>query len=248
VRSDEMGNVCCKGQSPSHPIPIDEAPLDKALNPMPGGGGITPVDPPPQEAGSVPLRNNHTAAKVGGALAAGAAMSGVVAVTASVVSNARGVTEVSALAGAALLDLGRSIPFVAPVAYAIGTVVSLAETAADLKEDSRKFAKVILDVESALLAVGEGLREHRKNIEHIAEVLDEASTHLQRLQNKGWLSSIAWADHDKNNFGRMRDELSSCVGALNLAVTLDLANLHHSQFSQSAKLDALLGERPVHRF
>jgi type III secretory pathway component EscS len=178
---------------------------------------------------------------VGGALAAGAAMSGVVAVTASVVSNARGVTEVSALAGAALLDLGRSIPFVAPVAYAIGTVVSLAETAADLKEDSRKFAKVILDVESALLAVGEGLREHRKNIEHIAEVLDEASTHLQRLQNKGWLSSIAWADHDKNNFGRMRDELSSCVGALNLAVTLDLANLQHSQFSQSAKLDALLG-------
>jgi hypothetical protein len=118
---------------------------------------------------------------VGGALAAGAVVSGAVAVTASVVSNARGITEVSSLAGAALLDLGRSIPFVAAAVCAIGTMVSLAEMASDLKEYSRKFAKVILHVESALLAVGDGLREHRKNIEHIDEVLDKPSTHLQRL-------------------------------------------------------------------
>ena len=36
--------------------------------------------------------------------------------------------EVGALVGTALLDVGRTIPFVAPVAYAIGTVVSLAQT------------------------------------------------------------------------------------------------------------------------
>ena len=75
--TDDMGNVCCKGQSPSHPIRIDEAPLDKALNPMPGGGGTTPADPAPQGARSLPLRKNHTAAKVGGALAAGAVVSGL---------------------------------------------------------------------------------------------------------------------------------------------------------------------------
>ena len=36
--------------------------------------------------------------------------------------------EVGALVGTALLDIGRTIPFVAPVTYAIGTIVSLAQT------------------------------------------------------------------------------------------------------------------------
>jgi len=50
-----------------------------------------------------------------------------------------------ALVGTALLDIGRTVPFVAPVAYAIGTVVALAQTgeAFQLRADHvAKFSRI----------------------------------------------------------------------------------------------------------
>ena len=50
-----------------------------------------------------------------------------------------------ALVGTALLDIGRTVPFAAPVAYAIGTVVALAQTgeAFQLRADHvAKFSRI----------------------------------------------------------------------------------------------------------
>ena len=161
--------------------------------------------------------------------------------TLAAVSTAAVVVEIGCAAGSCLLELGKAIPFVAPVAYAIGAVVGLAETAVALKEDAAAFAQVCVHVETALLKAS-NLEGQRDVVEGIGRVLDDAATFMGQLQERNWLSKLVWADHDARKFSSMRDELMVHMQTLSLSVQLDLAEAQAAEFAQSVALGDLINE------
>jgi hypothetical protein len=85
---------------------------------------------------------------------AGAAAGGVV----SAMASDSGMAEVGRATGEALVELAKTLPFIAPVAFLICAVASSAATAAVLKNDCMQFVKVLNTVE-AILVKAENLEQ-----------------------------------------------------------------------------------------
>lgn len=86
-------------------------------------------------------------------------------------------------AGAALLEAFEHMPFVGPVTFLLGTVVSASMEAVVLREDARAFAEVTRRVEKVMLKANH-IECQREPVEKIIEVLKESLTLVKRLASR----------------------------------------------------------------
>lgn len=172
-------------------------------------------------------------------IAAAAFAGGAVAMTAAS-SVASGVVdanpeELLKVTGQALLEVAKTLPLVAPVAYLIGAIASSAVTAVSLKSDCLEFGKVVRMLENVLLKA-ESLESQTDVIDDVRTSLEEALAHMQQMQDRGVLSATFLARSDKNRFEELKTKIEQAIQRLTLASSVDTAVITQAQFKQSEEL------------
>ena len=142
-----------------------------------------------------------------------------------------------AMAGTLLLDAARACPFSAPLAYAIGTVVTMCSSAKALQADAATFADVVAEVEKILVKSGDLVR-FADQVTNIQGVIDEAAVFLKHLQGRTKWQALILIAKDGNSFDRLRSELNDEVGIVALHIGADTAGLLAAKFHQEAELTA----------
>ena len=142
-----------------------------------------------------------------------------------------------AMVGTLLLDAARACPFSAPLAYAIGTVVSMCSSAKALQADAATFADVVAEVEKILVKSGDLVR-FADQVTNIQGVIDDAAVFLKHLQGRTKWQALIRVAKDGNEFDRLRSELNEEVGIVALYIGADTAGLLAAKFHQEAELTA----------
>lgn len=239
---------------------LEEAPSatqqDPDLQPSPASD---PAPEPPQSPLEANGGANHDAHIIAGA-AAGAVAGAVAGAATSAASGGGGakgwdlaageatlegaahVAEIVAMAaGSMLLEAARSCPVSAPLAYAIGTVVSMCQSATCLKADAMAFGDVVKEVEKMLVQAG-NLKQYVDPIRKIQLVLDEAGMFLSKLQGKQKWKAIVQASNDRSNFEELRGQLNEEISVVALKVGLSTAGLLQQKFVQEVELSAAIAD------
>ena len=128
------------------------------------------------------------------------------------------------------MELAKTMPFIAPVAFLICAVASSAATAVVLKNDCLQFVKVLNMVEDILVR-SEHL-ESTSAIDDVRETLEEALGLMEAVQSKGFLTSTFLANAQKNRFEDLKEKLQVALGRLNLVATLQMSQLQSAKFDQ----------------
>jgi len=136
--------------------------------------------------------------------------------------------------GEALVELAKTLPFIAPVAFLICAVASSAATAVVLRNDCMTFAKVLCTVEDILLRAQN--LESTGAIDDVREVLQDALALMDSAQTRGFLTSTLLAKAEKNRFEELKNKLHESLGRLNLSATLELAQMHQAKFGQMEQM------------
>ena len=130
-------------------------------------------------------------------LAAAGAVAGAMATaaaTAAINSDAslqNAPEELVRVTGEALLEMAKTVPFVAPVAYLIGAIASSAVTAVTLKADCVEFGKIVQMLENILLKA-EDLENHVEVVDDVKESLEEGLILMQKMQDRGIIAATFW--------------------------------------------------------
>ena len=178
------------------------------------------------------------AAGVGAALAAGAAVGAMAAHGSEVLENLQ---QLGRGTGEALLEVAKTLPFVAPVAYLVGAIASSAVTAVAMKADCLEFGKVVQQLEGVLVKA-EDLEDQLGVVDDVRDSLEEAPQLMETLQQRGVLSSVLYSKSDKNRFEEIREKIEKAIARLNLAATVEAAAIAKAQFKQSAGLQQKVNE------
>ena len=169
-----------------------------------------------------------------GALAGAAAAATVTAVVNS--ENLSSAPEdLAKVTGEALLELAKTVPFVAPVAYLIGAIASSAVTAVTLKADCVEFGKIVQMLENILLKA-QNLESHEEVVQDVKESLEEALMLMEKMQDRGIIAATFLAKSDKSRFEDLRVRIEQAINRLNLSVTVDTAVITKAKFQQSEEL------------
>ena len=169
-----------------------------------------------------------------GALAGAAAAATVTAVVNS--ENLSSAPEdLAKVTGEALLEMAKTVPFVAPVAYLIGAIASSAVTAVTLKADCVEFGKIVQMLENILLKA-QNLESHEEVVQDVKESLEEGLILMQKMQDRGIIAATFLAKSDKSRFEDLRVRIEQAINRLNLSVTVDTAVITKAKFQQSEEL------------
>ena len=141
------------------------------------------------------------------------------------------------MVGTLLLDAARACPFSAPLAYAIGSVVSMCSSTKALQADAATFAECVAEVEKILVKSGDLVR-FADQVTNIQGVIDEAAVFLKYLQGRTKWQALIRITKDGNEFDRLRSELNEEVGIVALHIGADTAGLLAAKFHQEAELAA----------
>ena len=128
------------------------------------------------------------------------AAAGVSAAAAS--SAAGGERTIAAAPGELLLAVAEQLPFVAPVAFLIGAVISAAHTAKTLVADATEFATFVAGIEAVCQqAAAQGsLAKAQGAIEQLRSALEEGLAHCQRLQVQTFAAGMLFSGGDARKF------------------------------------------------
>jgi len=249
-----MGAVCCKSsQEPGVGVPIDEAPLDKALNGVVPGSGkgdvevavekatvakaAAPEGTPGKEKAELNESINEAQVLRNAAVATGAA--GIVAQVAAAAADSG-----AAAAGQAMLEIGKGLPFVAPVAFLVAAVANAASEAVIMKRDCYEFRRVVCALEKVLVKA-KNLEHHKDDIEYIKETLQEALELVKKFQQRGWMSAMAMASVDMARLAEIKTALGETLQRMQLASQVGMEVFQEAQFQQAedfkAKVEAMGG-------
>ena len=123
-----------------------------------------------------------------GAVAGAMATAAATAVINSDTSLQNAPEELVRVTGEALLEMAKTVPFVAPVAYLIGAIASSAVTAVTLKADCVEFGKIVQMLENILLKA-EDLENHVEVVDDVKESLEEGLILMQKMQDRGIIAA-----------------------------------------------------------
>ena len=143
-------------------------------------------------------------------LGAGAAASSVVG---GVVSQ-----SVAGAAGEALLGVAKELPWIAPIAFLIGSVVQAAHDARSLKADARAFVRVVRSVEGVLeqAALDGKLAGAAAPCALIKEALEAGLAHVQKLETQSVCVAMLLSGRDGATFAELQDQLHRACDLLAL--------------------------------
>ena len=163
-------------------------------------------------------------------LGAGAAASSVVG---GVVSR-----SVAGAAGEALLGVAKELPWIAPIAFLIGSVVQAAHDAGSLKADARAFVRVVRSVEGVLeqAAVDGKLAGAAAPCALIKEALEAGLAHAQKLETQSVCVAMLLSGRDGETFAELQDQLHRACDLLALACAADTALLVRESYDQETRL------------
>jgi len=162
--------------------------------------------------------------------AAGAAVGAAAGVAAAI--GAPGVVKE---AGEALMELAKTIPFVAPLAFLVGAVASSAATAVSLREDCAEFARIVSTLEMVLVRA-QSLENQADVVDDVRESLEEALQMMAAMQDRGMLMSTFLAKADKNRFEELKKKIEGALNRLTLSASVDTAAIANAKFRQSEEL------------
>ncbi len=170
-----------------------------------------------------------------GAVAGAMATAAVTAVINSDATLQSAPEELVRVTGEALLEMAKTVPFVAPVAYLIGAIASSAVTAVTLKADCVEFGKIVHTLEKILLKA-ENLESHEEVVDDVKESLEEGLQLMQKMQDRGIIAATFLAKSDKTKFEDLKLRIEQAINRLNLSVTVDTASITKAKFQQSEEL------------
>ena len=170
-----------------------------------------------------------------GAVAGAMATAAATAVVNSDANLQNAPEELVKVTGEALLEMAKTVPFVAPVAYLIGAIASSAVTAVTLKADCVEFGKIVQMLEKILLKA-ENLESHEEVVEDVKGSLEEALMLMQKMQDRGIIAATFLAKSDKSKFEDLKVRIEEAINRLNLSVTVDTAAITKAKFQQSEEL------------
>jgi len=189
------------------------------------------------------------AAAVGAAAGAGATLGVAAGVAASAAARAvaegGGVVDAAKdlgqAAGEALLDLAKTLPFIAPVAYLVGAVVSSACAAVSLRQDCVEFARIVQTLEGVLMKA-ENLSGHREVVDDLRASLEDALQLMTAMQDRGMLAQMLLSRSDRAQFDDLKDRIEGAIHRLTLSATVDTSAIVRAKFEQSEALGRQLKE------
>jgi hypothetical protein len=183
-----MGNACCKSDNAHPPVPIEDTPFDKALNPVPGGGGTDSAVGGVSDSREA-RENTNNLSNVANGINKTAVAAGVIGLSAAAANVGSAGTSTKA-GEAILLEASKGLPFLAPVAFLVAAIANAANDAVIMKQDCYEFRRVVMALEKVLIKA-QNLVHHKDDIEHIREILEEALVLVGKFQKRGWVSAIA---------------------------------------------------------
>lgn len=157
-----------------------------------------------------------------------------VALLAGAEDNAAAVAgTVVAVAGEALMELGKSLPWVAPVAILIGACFLAARNAYILQEDCRKFKRLVQQLETIMLQAK--LDGAKAVCEDLKMALEEGLAQCKRCSKR---YSIILAKRYSDKFMELTQDIQRLAQLLSLSATVDVHNMLSVQYTQSSDLKA----------
>ena len=207
-----------------------------------GGSSVADVyaAPPPlgaAEAAAIPLGAAGAAvAQLSEPTAAGGA---VAASAASAASSA-----VGAAPGELLLGVAEHLPFIAPVAFLIGAVISATESAKTLKADAVEFGAFVASLEAVCqdAAVQGSLDKARDAIAQLRSALEEGLAHCQRLQVQTFAAGMMFSGSDARKFDEITTKMSRCIEMISMAAGVSTNAMVACKFEQGRQLESKLEE------
>ena len=183
------------------------------------------------------------------ALAAGAASStGGVGLGRAGEAGAGLAEQAAAVADAApgelLLGVAQHLPFVAPVAFLIGAVISAAHSAKTLKADAAEFAAFVASLEALCQeAAAQGsLAKAQTAIEALREALEEGLAHCQRLQVQTFVAGMLFSGSDARKFEDIHTKIKRCMEMLSTVASVSTNAMVACKFEQGKQLASKLEE------
>ena len=144
-------------------------------------------------------------------------------------------------AGAGLLNAAEAVPFIAPVAYLIGSIVVACQNAQSLKSDAREFAILVQELERILLKCKD-LKEHRNTIDAIYDLLDEGMAFVRTLSKTNIFVQVMASKYNTETLISCRDRLMALIQTLDVGIGIDTNFMHQLKFDDEQKLKALVDD------
>jgi len=136
-----------------------------------------------------------------------------------------------AVAGEALLELGKSLPWVAPVAILIGACCMAARNVYVLQEDCTKFARLVTQLEKIML---QAKLDNAKGVcEDLKGVLEEGLAQCRRCSKR---YSMILAKKYSEKFKDITEEVQKLAQLLTLSASVDVHSMLSTQYQQSKML------------
>ena len=186
------------------------------------------------DAGDIVIGGNHHLISAAASATAGYAAG-------SAVSGDGSLAELGKATGEALIEVAKTLPIVAPVAFLICGIASCAVSAVVLKNDCMQFVRVLNTVEQILLQA-QNLQQANAAINDVRDILEEALALMNAVQDRGWLTSTFLAKTEKNRFEDLKNQLQEALGRLSLASTVEMSALQHARFDQIEQMKTRLSQ------
>lgn len=149
-----------------------------------------------------------------------------------------GVT-ISLAAGAGLLEVASQVPFVAPIAFLVGSIILGCQEAESLRSDCKEFSLVAQEVERVLIKASD-LSKEKETVESIRDVLEEGMAFVRTLNKTNVVMQVIGSKHNANELKSCRDRLVSLIQSLTFSSVVDLNVMNSCKFEEEKKLDALI--------
>ena len=132
---------------------------------------------------------------------------------------------VSLAAGAGLLEVAAHLPFVAPVAFLIGSIILSCQEAESLRSDCKEFSMVAQETERVLLKAKD-LHKEKETVESIREVLEEGMAFVRTLNKTNVVMQVIGSKHNSQELKGCRDRLVTLIQTLTFSGVVDLNVVH----------------------
>ena len=177
--------------------------------------------------------------------AAGESRAELAAAAASTAGELMGhATEAASAAGHALLELGKTLPWVAPVAFLIGAVAKAAHDAKTLRADAQAFGRTVESVEDILKEAGDkGTLDKAKNaVDDLRGSLEEGLAYCQRLASQSTFTAMLLSSRDATKLQEINQAIQDSINVITLMASVTTATLVQAKFAQGERLKAKLEE------
>ena len=144
-------------------------------------------------------------------------------------------------AGTGLLNIAEAVPFVAPIAYLIGSTVIACEEAQSLKSDCKEYAICVVELEKDLLKA-DNLIEEKKTIKAIEDLLEEGCTFVRALSATNNFIQVLSAHRNAGALVSIRDRLVVLLQSMNFKIAVDLKNMVQAKFDEEKKLSQYISQ------